>query len=124
MAMKHDGTSNLTIGSCFNHQIPINKRQTVLTAGFVGYANNQYRVIMNGLNKLLIKILFLTAVLTFGGILPSYAADLQMFSNARLVNNPANDGDSFLVEANGKSFRVRLYFVDCPETSVSFESDA
>jgi len=47
-----------------------------------------------------------------------------MFSNARLINNPANDGDSFLVEANGKSFHIRLYFVDCPETLISFESDA
>jgi len=79
---------------------------------------------MNGLNKLLIKILFLTAVLTFGGILPSYAADLQMFSNVRLVNNPANDGDSFFVEADGKTYHVRLYFVDCPETSTSSKSDA
>ena len=71
-----------------------------------------------------IKFLFVTAVLMFGSILPSIAADLQMFSNARLVNNPANDGDSFFVEAGGKSFHVRLYFVDCPETSTSSESDA
>ena len=60
----------------------------------------------------------------FGGILPSFSADLQMFSNGRLINDPANDGDSFLVEANGKSFHVRLYFVDCPETSIAFKSDA
>ena len=79
---------------------------------------------MDGLSKLLIRTLFLTAVLMFGGIFPSYAADLEMFSNAKLINNPANDGDSFLVEANGKSFCVRLYFVDCPETSVSSKSDA
>ena len=79
---------------------------------------------MNGLNKLLIKILFLTAVLTFGGILPSYAADLQMFSSVSLVNNLSNDGDSFFVESNEKSFHVRLYFVDCPETSTSSKSDA
>ena len=79
---------------------------------------------MNGLSKLLTRSLFLTAVLIFGGIFPSYAADLQMFSNAKLVNNPANDGDSFVVEANGKSFHVRLYFVDCPETSISSTSDA
>ena len=59
-----------------------------------------------------------------GGILPSFAADLQMFSNARLIDDPANDGDSFLVEANGKSFHVRLYFVDCSETSTSSKSDA
>ncbi|MDO9528793.1 MAG: helix-hairpin-helix domain-containing protein [Syntrophales bacterium] len=80
---------------------------------------------MNRLSKkLLTVILFLTAMLIFGGSFSSYAADLQMFSNARLVNNPANDGDSFFVEAGGKSFHVRLYFVDCPETSTSSESDA
>ncbi|HEX9972739.1 MAG TPA: helix-hairpin-helix domain-containing protein [bacterium] len=71
-----------------------------------------------------IRFLFVTAVLMFGGILPSFAADLQMFSNARLINDPANDGDSFLVEANGKSFHVRLYFVDCPETLFASKSDA
>ena len=73
---------------------------------------------------MLTRSLFLTAVLMFGGIFQSYAADLQMYSNAKLIKNPANDGDSFLMEANGKSFRVRLYFVDCPETSVSSKSDA
>jgi len=87
-------------------------------------ANNQYRVITNGLSKLLTRSLFLTAVLMFGGIFPSYTADLQMFSNARLMSNPANDGDSFFVKFNGKSLHVRLYFVDCPETSISFRSDA
>ena len=71
-----------------------------------------------------IRFLFVTAVLMFGGILPSFSADLQMFSNGRLINDPANDGDSFLVEANGKSFHVRLYFVDCPETLIAFQSDA
>jgi len=68
--------------------------------------------------------LYLTAMMIFGGILPSFAADLQMFSNGILISNPGNDGDSFLVEANGKSFRVRLYFVDCPETLMAFKSDA
>lgn len=79
---------------------------------------------MNGLNKLLTRSLFLMAVLMSGGIFPSYAAELQMFSNARLMNNTANDGDSFFVESRGKSFHVRLYFVDCPETSTSSQSDA
>lgn len=54
----------------------------------------------------------------------SHAAGLQKFTNARLIDNPANDGDSFLVEADGKSFHVRLYFVDCPETSTNSKSDA
>jgi Micrococcal nuclease (thermonuclease) homologs len=98
----------------------------MLAAGkFNRSANNQYGVIMNGLSKkLLTGILFLPAMLILGGSLPSYAADLQMFSNVRLVNNPANDGDSFFAEAGEKSFHVRLYFVDCPETSTSSKSDA
>ena len=70
-----------------------------------------------------IRLLFVTALMS-GGILPSFAADLQVFSNARLINNPANDGDSFLVGADGRSFHVRLYFVDCPESSISSKSDA
>jgi len=74
--------------------------------------------------KSTIRFLFVIAVLMFGGILPSYSADLQMFSNVMLINNPANDGDSFLVEANGKYFHVRLYFVDCPETSINTKNDA
>src|SRR3990170_5855531 len=72
-----------------------------------------------------IRFLFITAALIFGGILPSFSADLQMFSNARLMNDPANDGDSFLVEADGKPPHIiRLYFIDCPETSTSSMSDA
>lgn len=74
--------------------------------------------------KLLTRSLFLTTALMFAGISLSNAAALQQFTNAKLVNNTANDGDSFLVEAGEKSFRVRLYFVDCPETSASSKSDA
>ncbi len=80
---------------------------------------------MNGWSKkLLAKTLLLTALLIFGGIFSSYAANLQMFSNARLINNPANDGDSFFVEAGEKFFHIRLYFIDCPETSAGSNSDA
>ncbi|MFZ3064387.1 MAG: helix-hairpin-helix domain-containing protein [Nitrospirota bacterium] len=78
---------------------------------------------MNGLIKSLIKSLSLTAVLVFVGISLSHAAELQKLTNAKLINNSANDGDSFFVESAGKSFHVRLYFVDCPETSVGFKSD-
>ena len=60
----------------------------------------------------------------FVGIISSFAADLQMFSEARLINDPSNDGDSFLVEANGNSLHIRLYFVDCPEISITFKSGA
>ncbi len=78
---------------------------------------------MKNLIQPTIGFLFVTAVLMFGGISPSFSADLQMFSNVRLINDPANDGDSFLVEANGRSFHVRLYFVDCPETLIAFTGD-
>lgn len=71
-----------------------------------------------------IRLLFLIALLTFGIVLQLVAADLQVFSRVKLVDNPANDGDSFFVQANGKSFHVRLYFVDCPETSAGSNSDA
>ncbi|MEC4686214.1 MAG: helix-hairpin-helix domain-containing protein [Nitrospirota bacterium] len=79
---------------------------------------------MNRLIKLVIKSLLLTSILMFAGVALSQAAELQKFSDARLINNPANDGDSFLVKADGKTLHVRLYFVDCPETSTSSKSDA
>ncbi|MBO1225357.1 MAG: helix-hairpin-helix domain-containing protein [Candidatus Scalindua sediminis] len=84
----------------------------------------QYRINMRRLIKFLITFLLLTEVLIFGGIFQSYAAELQRLSNARLMNNPSNDGDSFFVEVDGKPLHVRLYFVDCPETSVNSKSDA
>ncbi len=43
---------------------------------------------MRRLIKFVIISLFSIAVLIFGGIFPSYAAELQMFSNSRLINNP------------------------------------
>ncbi|MCX5867752.1 MAG: helix-hairpin-helix domain-containing protein [Proteobacteria bacterium] len=51
------------------------------------------------------------------------AADLQKFSNVQLIESPANDGDSFLVKAGDKTYHLRLYFVDCPETLTSAKSD-
>jgi len=50
--------------------------------------------------------------------------ELQTFQGARLIDDPSNDGDSFLVAVAGKRVRVRLYYVDCPETNVSSDSDA
>ncbi|MBN1621740.1 MAG: helix-hairpin-helix domain-containing protein [Endomicrobiales bacterium] len=76
-------------------------------------------------NRLRIPILFLiAAVMVFGCALTSFAKDLQTFPNSRLVKDPENDGDSFLVKAGGKTLRLRLYFVDCPETSAASKTDA
>lgn len=41
---------------------------------------------------------------------------LQKFENAQWIDDELNDGDSFRVKAGDDEFRVRLYFVDCPET--------
>lgn len=43
------------------------------------------------------------------------ADDWQTLRGCRLIDNPANDGDSFHVMANGQEHIFRLYFVDCPE---------
>jgi competence ComEA-like helix-hairpin-helix protein len=52
------------------------------------------------------------------------AADLQKFTDVRLVENPSNDGDSFVVKAGERQLHVRLYFVDCPETVATTDADA
>ena len=38
----------------------------------------------------------------------------------RYVADKSNDGDSFLVQCGRERFFVRLYFVDAPESDVSF----
>ena len=52
------------------------------------------------------------------------AADLERYAGAQWIPDGGNDGDSFMVRLNDqRKVRVRLYFVDCPETSASWESD-
>lgn len=43
------------------------------------------------------------------------------FKDCRLVPNLSNDGDSFHVRANGEECVFRLYYVDTPETDLSFK---
>ena len=50
--------------------------------------------------------------------------DLQKFENCTFVASDWADGDSFPVEISpGRQEVIRLYFVDCPETSAGTESD-
>ncbi|MBE2180573.1 MAG: helix-hairpin-helix domain-containing protein [Chthoniobacterales bacterium] len=50
--------------------------------------------------------------------------DMQVFRGCRLVAADWADGDSFHVELEaGRQEVLRLYFVDCPETSAATESD-
>lgn len=47
-------------------------------------------------------------------------AEWQTLEGCRYVANEANDGDSFHVLHDGKEIIIRLYFVDAPETDLSF----
>jgi endonuclease YncB( thermonuclease family) len=42
--------------------------------------------------------------------------DWVMLKDCQLIQNPANDGDSFHVSAGGREYLFRLYLVDAPET--------
>ena len=68
-------------------------------------------------------LLFLAVTIILSLARLGSADDLQKFSNVQLIDNPANDGDSFLVKAGDKTYHLRLYFVDCPETLTSNRSD-
>jgi competence protein ComEA len=66
-------------------------------------------------------------VVMFGLLLPATifaATELQKFTNVRLLENPSNDGDSFVVQAGQRQMHLRLYFVDCPESVATTDADA
>ena len=63
---------------------------------------------------LLIWVALWLAIATAGA-----SGDWVTLENCRLVSNPANDGDSFHVSADGKEYLFRLYFVDAPETDAA-----
>ncbi len=53
------------------------------------------------------------------------AGALQKIADCTLIDAPGNDGDSFRVRTpeDGEHI-VRLYYVDCPETTIGTETDA
>lgn len=69
------------------------------------------------------------AIAALAGMLSSLAGaappmPLQVFSNAVLVvDHPANDGDSFIVQAGGVRHHLRLYYADCPESRATQDAD-
>lgn len=65
------------------------------------------------MKKYLLAVLILSCCLATA--LP--AAELETIENATLIEAGLNDGDSFKVKAAGKELHLRLYFVDCPETT-------
>ena len=67
------------------------------------------------MKKCLFSVLFLSCCLATA--LP--AAELETIENATLIEAGLNDGDSFKVKADGKELHLRLYYVDCLETTLS-----
>lgn len=50
----------------------------------------------------------------------SRTKDWTVLTDCKLISTPSNDGDSFHVRHDGKEYIFRLYYVDCPETSLAF----
>lgn len=77
------------------------------------------------MNDINIRTFACVLLLIAGSAARGHAADMDCFSNVQWMADSGNDGDSFLVRLNDqkKEVRVRLYFVDCPETGGSWESD-
>lgn len=71
-----------------------------------------------------IRFFLAIAVLVLGNVSLLLAGDLQSFTNATCIPSEANDGDSFMVSAGGETHHLRLYYVDCPESSVTAQYDA
>jgi len=65
---------------------------------------------------------WLVAILLMAGNV--YGAEMQKFTDVKLLDSPANDGDSFLVTAGARKLHLRLYFVDCPEAKAPTDADA
>ncbi|MFO7821553.1 MAG: helix-hairpin-helix domain-containing protein [Lentisphaeria bacterium] len=54
----------------------------------------------------------------------AFAGDLQVFEEAVIRDARSNDGDSFRVDLGERECILRLYFVDCPETSANSKTNA
>jgi len=80
-------------------------------------------VAMNGLCKAGLHILLTAVCFVSGFVSTAQAAKLQRFDRAKWIENRANDGDSFLVDIGEKQIHLRFYFIDCPETLASRQSD-
>ena len=67
------------------------------------------------MKKYLFSVLFLSCCMATSLL----AAELETIENATLIEAGLNDGDSFKVQADGKELHLRLYYVDCLETTLS-----
>ena len=72
------------------------------------------------MNKHILYILFLAC---YTALPPAPATELTTINNATLIEDDKNDGDSFMVNADGRELYLRLYYVDCPETASGSKTD-
>jgi len=70
------------------------------------------------------QLLPLIVVMSLGTVALTDAGELKVLSNARLVNPTKMDGDSFFIDVSGSKLHIRLYYIDCPEISVTSKTDA
>ena len=68
---------------------------------------------------------YLLPILFFAGCIaiPLSAAELIDIKNVTLIEADLNDGDSFKVDADGRKLHLRLYYVDCLETTYNSKSE-
>ena len=71
------------------------------------------------MKKCLFTTLFLSCCLATA--IP--AAELEKIENATLIEDDSNDGDSFKVNTGGKELHLRLYYVDCLETTFGIDAE-
>jgi len=71
----------------------------------------------------LLSVLFAVLMVFGGPSLPVLAAELEALHGATLVEDDLNDGDSFKVLADGRELHLRLYYVDCLETTYDAKAD-
>jgi len=66
---------------------------------------------------LISRILFVAVTIWLANVdVGARGEDWVTFENCRLIENPANDGDSFHASAGANEYIFRLYLVDAPET--------
>jgi len=69
------------------------------------------------------QCIFFLLVLSCCPVTALPAAELETIENATLIEAGLNDGDSFKVQAAGKTLHLRLYYVDCPETAAGTDAE-
>ena len=71
------------------------------------------------MKKYLISVLFLSCCMATSLL----AAELETIENATLIEAGLNDGDSFKVKTDDKELHLRLYYVDCLETTAGTDAE-